>query len=118
MPGLIIEFEDLTVVSRSNGVKNDGDEYCNLIVRDKRGNVKTMRLFKNLADLNQIHKGDTVTLRAQPIMRLRPLKEGNIEYNWPLPGDTEQRISASAVVGQKAKPHLDIDKIISISREN
>jgi len=118
MPGLVIEFEDLTVVSRSNGVKNDGDEYSNLIFRDKRGNVKTMRLFKNLADLNQIHKGDTVTLRAQPIMRLRPLKEGNIEYNWPLPGDTEQRISASAVVGQKAKPHLDIDKIISISREN
>ena len=117
MPGLMIEFEDLTVVSRSNGVKNDGEEYCNLIVRDKRGNVKTMRLFKNLEDLNQIHKGDTVTLRAQPIMRLRALEEGNLEYNWPIPGDGEERIFASAVVGQKAKPHLDIDKIISISRE-
>jgi single-stranded DNA-specific DHH superfamily exonuclease len=118
MPGLMIEFEDLTVVSRSNGVKNDGDEYCNLMVRDKRGNVKTMRLFKNLADLNQIHKGDTVTLRAQPIMRLRALGEGNLEYNWPIPGDTEQRISASTVVGEKAKPHLDIDKIMSIRRGN
>jgi hypothetical protein len=116
MPGLMIEFEDLTVVSRSNGVKNDGNEYCNLIVRDKRGNVKTMRLFKNLADLNQIHKGDTVTLRAQPIMRLRALEEGNLEYNWPIPWNTEERISASAVVGEKAKPHLDIDKIVSIKR--
>lgn len=116
MPALVIEFEDLTVVSRSNGVKNDGNEYCNLIVRDKRGNVKTMRLFKNLEDFNQIHKGDTVTLRAQPIMRLRALEEGNLEYNWPIPWDTEQRISARAVVGQKAKPHLDIEKIVSISR--
>ncbi|MFA7628180.1 MAG: hypothetical protein WCY37_02070 [Candidatus Dojkabacteria bacterium] len=116
MPGLMIEFEDLTVVSRSNGVKNDGNEYCNLIVRDKRGNVKTMRLFKNLEDFNQIHKGDTVTLRAQPIMRLRALEEGNLEYNWPIPWDTEERISASAVVGEKAKPHLDIDKIVSIKR--
>jgi hypothetical protein len=75
-----------------------------------------MRLFKNLEDLNQIHKGDTVTLRAQPIMRLRVLEEGNLEYNWPIPWDPEERISASAVVGQKAKPHLDIDKIISIRR--
>ena len=116
MPGLMIEFEDLTVVSRSNGVKNDGNEYCNLIVRDKRGNVKTMRLFKNLEDFNQIHKGDTVTLRAQPIMRLRALEEGNLEYNWPIPWNTEERISASAVVGEKAKPHLDIDKIVSIKR--
>ncbi len=117
MPSLTIEFEDLTVVSRSNGVKNDGEEYINLIVRDKRGNVRTMRLFKDLANLNQIHKGDKVTLRAQPIMRLRPLEEGNLEYNWPIPWNPDERISASVVVGQKARPHLDIEEIVSI-KEN
>jgi len=53
---------------------------------------------------------------AQPIMRLRTLEEGNVEYDWPIPWDTKQRISASTVVGQKAKPHLDIDKIISINK--
>jgi hypothetical protein len=118
MPGLIIEFEDLTVVSRTSGVKNDGEEYTNLIVRDKRGNVKTMRLFKDLADLNQLHKGDIVTLRAQPIMRLRALEEGNLEYNWPIPWDPDEKITASVVVGQKTKPHLDVEKIIHISRNN
>jgi hypothetical protein len=51
-------------------------------------------------------------------MRLNALEKGNLEYNWSIPGDTEQRISASTVVGEKAKPHLDIDKIISISRED
>jgi single-stranded DNA-specific DHH superfamily exonuclease len=118
MPGLLLEFEDLTVVSRSSGVKNDGNEYCNLIVRDKRGNVRAMRLFKNLADFAKIQKGDTVTLRAQPIMRLRALEEGNLQYKWPLPDNTDERIEVNTVVGQKSRPKLDIEKIVSIRRNH
>ncbi len=114
MPGLVMEFEDLTIVSKSKGLKNDGDEYCSMKVRDKRGNIKEMRLFKNLADLDEIEKGDTVTLRAQPIMRLRALEEGSLEYRWPLPGNPEERLSVLTVIGKKSKPHLDIDRFISV----
>jgi single-stranded DNA-specific DHH superfamily exonuclease len=114
MPGLIMEFNDLTVVNKSNGLKNDGDEYCSLRVRDKRDNIKEMRLFKNLADLNEIEKGNTVTLRAQPIMRLRALEEGSLEYTWPLPDNKEERYTVKTVIGQKTKPHLDIDRFISV----
>jgi len=116
MPGLVLEFDDLTIVNKSKGTKNDGDEYCNLKVRDKRGNVKNMRLFKELADLNEIEKGDKVSLRAQPIMRLRALEEGNLQYNWPLPDNPNERIEVNTIVGPKSRPHLDIEKVLDIKK--
>jgi hypothetical protein len=47
-------------------------------------------------------------------MRLRALEEGSLEYTWPLPDNKEERYTVKTVIGQKTKPHLDIDRFISV----
>lgn len=114
MPGLTLEYGNLTVVKKSKGKKNDGEEYCCVEVRDPRGNVKSMRLFKNLADWDEIEKGDVVKLRVQPIMRLSALEEGALRYKWPRPDTPDEVMTVDTVAGQKTKPHLDIERIVSV----
>ena len=108
MPPLILEFEDLTIVSISRGTKNDGGEYYSVQVRDKRGNTKTMRLFKDLEDLSGIQRGDTLTLRAQPIMRLRALEACNLRYK------LNETFEPNVITGPLSRPKLDIVKIVDI----
>jgi single-stranded DNA-specific DHH superfamily exonuclease len=110
IPPLLVEFENLTVVSISRGTKNDGEDYYSIQVRDARGNTKTMRLFKDLEDFSGIQRGDVLTLRAQPIMRLRALEPCNLQYRF-----TEE-FNPSFVTGALSKPHLDIVKIVDIQR--
>jgi len=110
MPPLILEFEELTVVKISKGTKNDGGEYYSVQVRDKRGNTKTMRLFKDLEDISGIQRGDTLTIRAQPIMRLRALEPCNLQYR------LSETFTPSIVTGALARPKLDITKIVRIER--
>lgn len=110
MPPLLVEFEDLTIVSIARGTKNDGDDYFSLTVKDKRGHTKNMRLFKDLEDFSKIQKGDVLTVRAQPIMRLRALEPSNLEYK------LNDEFRPTVVTGSLAKPNLDIVKILDIKR--
>lgn len=113
-PRLQLEFEDLKVVGKSRGAKDNGETYQTITLEDKRGNRKTMRIFKKLALFHKIRSGDILTLRAQPIMRLSPLKPALLEHGSPI--TDEYDISIRGVDGEKSRPTLDIEKIVSIQK--
>lgn len=113
-PKLLLEFEDLKVVGKSRGAKDDGETYQTITLEDRRGNKKTMRLFKKLALFNKIRAGDFVTLRAQPIMRLSPLQPARLEHSSSLTEPYDIKITN--IDGQKSRPTLDIEKFVSVKR--
>lgn len=113
-PRLLLEFEDLKVVGKSRGAKDDGETYQTITLEDKRGNRKTMRVFKKLNLFNKIRFGDYITVRAQPIMRLSPLKPAILEHGSPI--TDEYGIEITGIDGEKSLPKLDIEKIVSIRR--
>ncbi|MGI6484375.1 MAG: hypothetical protein ACOX0R_02020 [Candidatus Dojkabacteria bacterium] len=113
-PKLLLEFEDLKVVGKSRGAKDSGETYQTITLEDKRGNRKTMRIFKKLALFHKIRSGDYVTVRAQPIMRLSPLQPAILEHRSPI--TDEYGIEITGIDGEKSLPKLDIEKIVSIRR--
>jgi len=113
-PKLLLEFEDLKVVGKSRGAKDDGETYQTITLEDKRGNRRTMRIFKKLNLFNKIRSGDFVTLRAQPIMRLSSLKPAILEHSSSI--TDEYDIEITGIDGEKSRPTLDVEKIVSIKR--
>ncbi len=111
-PKLLLEFEELKVVGKSRGKKVDGEAYQTITVEDKRGNRRSMRMFKKLTSFDKIRIGDTVSLRVQPIMRLTPMPPAKLIYNGPLINEGD----VTSIDGQKSRPTLDIEKVISIRR--
>ena len=71
-----------------------------------------MRMFKKLTSFDKIRIGDTVSLRVQPIMRLTPMPPAKLIYNGPLINEGD----VTSIDGQKSRPTLDIEKVISIRR--
>ncbi len=111
-PKLLLEFEELKVVGKSRGKKVDGESYQTITVEDRRGNRRVMRLFKKLTSFDKVRIGDTVSLRVQPIMRLTPMPPAKLIYRGPFINEGD----VTSIDGQKSRPTLDIEKIISIKR--
>lgn len=111
-PKLLLQFEELKVVGKSRGKKVDGESYQTITVEDSRSNRRTMRLFKKISLFNNIRIGDTVSIRVQPIMRLSPMGPAKLIYNGPFIEEGD----VTSIDGQKTRPTLDIEKIMSIKR--
>jgi len=111
-PKLLLEFDELKVVGKSRGKKVDGETYQTITVEDTRSNRRAMRLFKKISLFNNIRIGDTVSIRVQPIMRLSPMGPAKLIYNGPFIEEGD----VTSIDGQKTRPTLDIEKIMSIKR--